>query len=240
MINETIDTETSVPASQELAVSFTDESVAQYKDQRSNLVRFVRSELVEKEDFGVIPGTGNKPTLLKPGAEKLAKLFGLGSQIRESKHEMDLEKGWAWFCYTVSLVHLKTGVVVAQCEGSANSKEKKYASRPAPEMINTLQKMAQKRAYVGAVMIATGASTYFTQDVEDMDTGNAGKSSGAQQSRSDAPCELCHAELVLSKSGEWYYCPNFKDESKGSHTKVKKLELAAYKDYLASNVRNLK
>ena len=33
---------------------------------------------------------------------------------------------------------------------------------------NTLQKMAQKRAYVGAVLIATWGSEFFTQDVEDM------------------------------------------------------------------------
>ena len=33
---------------------------------------------------------------------------------------------------------------------------------------NTIQKMAQKRAIVGAVLLATGASEFFTQDVEDM------------------------------------------------------------------------
>jgi len=38
------------------------------------------------------------------------------------------------------------------------------------ELINTLQKMAQKRALVAAVLIGTGASQFFTQDVEDMNT----------------------------------------------------------------------
>ena len=33
---------------------------------------------------------------------------------------------------------------------------------------NTIQKMAQKRAYVGAILNATGASEFYTQDVEDM------------------------------------------------------------------------
>lgn len=40
-----------------------------------------------------------------------------------------------------------------------------------PEVIglkNTIMKMAQKRAFVGAVLIATGASEFFTQDIEDM------------------------------------------------------------------------
>lgn len=33
---------------------------------------------------------------------------------------------------------------------------------------NTIMKMAQKRAFVGGVLIATGASEFFTQDIEDM------------------------------------------------------------------------
>jgi hypothetical protein len=35
------------------------------------LQEFVRDQMVDGEDYGVIPGTGSKPTLLKPGAEKL-------------------------------------------------------------------------------------------------------------------------------------------------------------------------
>jgi hypothetical protein len=37
------------------------------------------------------------------------------------------------------------------------------------DQINTLQKMAQKRALVAATLTATNASEFFTQDVEDMD-----------------------------------------------------------------------
>lgn len=33
---------------------------------------------------------------------------------------------------------------------------------------NTIMKMAQKRAFVGAILLATGASEFFTQDIEDM------------------------------------------------------------------------
>ncbi len=42
---------------------------------------------------------------------------------------------------------------------------------PNPDVVgmkNTIMKMAQKRAFVGAVLIATGASEFFTQDIEDM------------------------------------------------------------------------
>jgi uncharacterized protein (UPF0212 family) len=41
----------------------------------------------------------------------------------------------------------------------------------AAEQVNTILKMAQKRALVAAVLIATNASDYFTQDLDDFVTG---------------------------------------------------------------------
>lgn len=35
------------------------------------------------------------------------------------------------------------------------------------DIVNTIQKMAQKRAFVGAIVIASGTSEYYTQDMED-------------------------------------------------------------------------
>lgn len=39
-----------------------------------------------------------------------------------------------------------------------------------PDTINTVLKMAKKRAYIDATLSATGLSQYFTQDVEDLNT----------------------------------------------------------------------
>lgn len=39
------------------------------------------------------------------------------------------------------------------------------------DLVNTVDKMAQKRALVAAVLIAVNASEFFTQDIEDMDFG---------------------------------------------------------------------
>jgi hypothetical protein len=72
-------------------------------------------------------------------------------------------------------------IVIAECEASCNSQEKKYKERfvkkdngarvkeetPIYDILNTLQKMAQKRAIVGAVILAVGGSDFFTQDIED-------------------------------------------------------------------------
>ncbi len=131
------------------------------KAQRELLKEFIRSQLVLDTDFGTIPGT-RKPTLFKPGAEKLAKLFNLGARIADK--ERTLEESFAYFSYTIEVIHLPTDKVVAQCEGSANSNEDKYRNVPLADNLNTLQKMAQKRAYVGAVIQAVGASDFYTYD----------------------------------------------------------------------------
>lgn len=40
------------------------------------------------------------------------------------------------------------------------------------DQVNTIQKMAQKRAYVASTLVATNASEFFTQDIEEMDGGH--------------------------------------------------------------------
>src|SRR5215211_2968844 len=51
-------------------------SIQQAVQRFNAVVEFVRTVMREGVDYGVIPGT-DKPTLLKPGAEKLCTLFGL-------------------------------------------------------------------------------------------------------------------------------------------------------------------
>ena len=51
-------------------------SIQEVAERRNAVVEFTRTAMHEGVDFGVIPNT-NKPTLLKPGAEKLCTLFGL-------------------------------------------------------------------------------------------------------------------------------------------------------------------
>lgn len=150
-----------------------------------DLVKQVVSETLKEGingDYAVVPGT-QKQALLKPGAEKLMKLFGLGVRFVESEKELDRYENFALYSYIAEVYHLRTGVVIASCEGTANSWEKKYKERtvyvkgiksgteptPVCDILNTLKKMAQKRAMVGAVIIATGASDYFTQDEDEIE-----------------------------------------------------------------------
>ena len=231
-------------------------SLAEAAERYNAFKKFVETILVKGQDYGEIPGV-SKPTLLKPGAEKLNSFFGLSAKFTL----VDSEKDWTgqnhggepffYFEYRCDLY--RGDQFVASCDGSCNSWEKKYRYRwmneldvpsyidkskleykdgtisefkfsiekgettgkygkPAEywkqfrdaiangtarkvmkrakdreyeayeiggkiyavpnhdvaDQVNTIQKMAQKRAFVGASLIATNASEFFTQDIEDM------------------------------------------------------------------------
>lgn len=216
---------------------------------------FIDQVLKKDVDFGEIPGT-NKPTLLKPGAEKMVNLFGLSPVFEDVKVIEDwtgTEYGEPFFYYRQRCKLHRSGRFVGSAEGSCNSWEKKYRYRwvaeadipegmdksklatrggrasefdfaldkaettgqygkPAEywkrfkdaiaagtatrttrktrsgksmdaweidttlyqvpnseiaELVNTVLKMSQKRALIAAVLIVTGVSEFFTQDIED-------------------------------------------------------------------------
>ena len=56
--------------------------------RRAAIVEFTRRIMVKDQDFGEIPGT-NKPTLLKPGAEKLCNFFGLEPEFTPIVEDID-------------------------------------------------------------------------------------------------------------------------------------------------------
>jgi hypothetical protein len=190
---------------------------------------FIEQVLKEGTDYGVTPGTNDKPSLKKPGAEKMASFFGLAPTFDDVSIVEDwtgAEHGGEPFFYYRQKVKLWRGDrLIASADGSCNSWEKKYryrnADRTCPncgkatifksknnpefycwnkkggcgatfkldderitkqeagqiknpdvaELTNTILKMAQKRALVAGVLIATNASDYFTQDLDDFVTG---------------------------------------------------------------------
>ena len=90
----------------------------------------VHSELREGPDYGTIPGT-SKPTLLKPGAEKIAKLLGLADTYEITDKTAEWEMGLFQYEVRCSLVSIRTGQIVAQGVGECNSYESKYRYRDA-------------------------------------------------------------------------------------------------------------
>lgn len=224
----------------------------------NTIVSFVRQVMKDGVDFGTVPGT-DKPTLLKPGAEKLTTLFGLTPQFPIVREVEDWDGkdhgGEPFFDFWYKCQLWRGDTLIAEADGSCNSRESKYRWRWVSEedippgmnktnlktrrgsliefdfavdkaetggkygkpaeywqafkdaianntairttrktrdgrefaawqidttvyrvpnedifsQVNTMQKMAQKRALVAATLLAVNASEFFTQDLEDLD-----------------------------------------------------------------------
>ncbi len=133
-----------------------------------NKVQNVYSIMKKGSDYGVVPGCGNKPVLMKSGAEKLLLAFGLYAQVETAK--TDLEGNNREYDVKVSLISRKTGEKVGEGVGLATTLEKKFKRDNPPDMFNTVLKMAKKRAMVDACLSSLAASSLFTQDVIEVET----------------------------------------------------------------------
>lgn len=157
----------------------------------------VQKSLKVDHDFGVIAGAGSKPTLLKPGGEKICMMFGLNPEYEFLERTENYKDGF--FAYNIKCTLYKQGQAVSQGVGNCNSMEKKYRyvnsdnipdgvdpstvekttdkygrvkyKIPNPhiaDLVNTILKMAKKRAFIDAVLQVASLSDVFTQDLEDM------------------------------------------------------------------------
>jgi len=166
--------------------------------------QIVHQNLVGGADWGVIPGT-TKPTLLKPGAEKIAKLLGLADQYEIVDRQEDWAKPLFRYLIKCKLIHVASQSLISEGLGECNSMESRYRWRWVSErdlpagidktklvsqertaktgghwtvfrfenddiysQVNTILKMAKKRALVDAALSAGRLSNVFTQDMEDI------------------------------------------------------------------------
>lgn len=103
--------------------------------EQVNLIQHVMREVMkEGEHYGAIPGCGDKPALLKPGAEKLMLTFRFGNDIDVETLEMPnchREYRVKVTLYTPNGQRLGTGI------GSCTTMESKYRFRSGqPEITN--------------------------------------------------------------------------------------------------------
>ncbi len=166
------------------------------------LKQFVREHMVEGEDYGVIPGASPKPTLFKPGAEKLNAIFGLAPVVEITNRVEDWDAGFAAYEIKVILMNKRTGAVEAEGIGNCNSRERRYKNQDAANIANTLLKMAKKRALIDATLSATRASGMFTQDLEDMDFSERNGSSSRDSRDRDAGREKSNGFVPASRARE--------------------------------------
>lgn len=180
---------------------------------RAHIVEKLKPILIEGVDVYSLPGM-NKPSLGKPGAEKLAAIFGLNGKFEVDKETMEAigatANGKPYIAFVCNLMAngrvkgqgrgatviewernnyrmvfeqefnsikdtLKEGEWKGPLQGVSKSSGKPYTYwkvKDAPVMdplaLNKAIKMAQKSAFVDAVIRATGMSDLFTQDLEDM------------------------------------------------------------------------
>lgn len=170
-----------------------EEVIASQEETRS----LISKALQPKRDYGLIPGT-QKETLFKAGAERIVLAFGCyarfivrekevdhNAEVRFSKkqrvynnaHAGDrsytekmvdgISHGIYRYVIECEIVFRETDSVVGAFIGSCSSLESKYIDRPR-DTENTIIKMAEKRALVGAALTTFGLSDQFTQDTEDM------------------------------------------------------------------------
>lgn len=152
--------------------------------------------LKKGRDYGEIPGV-EKPSLLKPGAERICIAFGTFPRFRILSQEIDHDREVTWVKKrkefegkgrdrTFKGWKQEEGVsrglyrYVVECEivarelgivvGSCVGSCSTMESKYVDrphESENTVLQMAEKRAHVAATRITFGLSDQFTQDVED-------------------------------------------------------------------------
>lgn len=219
---------------------------------REYIVEKVKPMLIEGVDVYTLPGM-KKQSLGKPGAEKLAAIFGLTAKFTVDKETMDAMGAIAGKKYIAYVCNLSSkGRVAGQgrgahfieemrenyrmvfseewerikndlkesewkgpLQGTSKSSGKPYTywkvkDNPVfdPLAPNKAIKMAQKSAFVDAVIRTTGMSDLFTQDLEDMhlDQQSGDESKPETPAKQDGPSPIVNPDGTVDDP--------FKDEPK--------------------------
>lgn len=104
-------------------------SVSVIKHQIQVIQEVMRDAMVKDTHYGVIPGCGDKPTLLKAGAEKLCLTFRLAPTYVVTK--TDLPNGHREYEVRCTLTHIPSGSVFGEGVGTCSTMESKFRYRKA-------------------------------------------------------------------------------------------------------------
>ena len=122
-------------------------------------------------DFAVIPRT-KAPSLTKAGAETIFQAYGVFQRYEIIHKEISTDPKAPSFTFIVRCDLIKINTVdgkewvVAQGLGAASTNEKSNGMAGTYDSLNRTVKMAEKRAKVDAAINLAGASSWFTQDME--------------------------------------------------------------------------
>jgi len=127
----------------------------------------MQQAMKEGEHFGKIPGCGDKPTLLKSGAEKLAFMFRLAPRYEITIR--DLGKGHREYDIITSLHHITTGNFCGQGVGSCSTMESKFRYRWIDSPYKPKKDEADKLKYDGKGRWRKNNNEWIWQDRIDYD-----------------------------------------------------------------------
>lgn len=131
-----------------------------FLSKRQEFIEKVNNICVEGRDYHVVKG---KKSLAKGGAEKIASIFTWTAQFEKDTDTLSMlgdQKGLV--AYKCTLVN---GQFVGEGRGAATLS--KNEGDP-----NKTIKMAQKSAFIDAVLRASGLSDFFTQDLDHESEGS--------------------------------------------------------------------
>ena len=103
-------------------------TVQQVLGQVALIQQIMGTAMKDGEHFGRIPGCGDKPTLLKPGAEKLCLTFRLAPTY--DVDERNLDRSHREYRVQCTLSSILTGSFLGQGVGTCSTMEGKYRFRP--------------------------------------------------------------------------------------------------------------
>lgn len=108
-------------------------SVSEVIEQVQTIQEIMGKVMKDGTHYGVIPGT-DKPTLYKPGAEKLSLTFRIAPRYFGEDNPKDLGRGHREYVIRCELYHIPTSRFLGAGVGSCSTMESKYRYRDAFEV----------------------------------------------------------------------------------------------------------
>jgi len=186
----------------------------QIKARVGKIQEVMRAVMQLDVHYGTIPGTP-RPALYKPGAEKLLQAFSLGAEPIQVEDLSTSDVARYRVTIGVFHIHTgqRVGAAIGECSSNEekykwrkavsdreydatpqdrrrikyySDREVKQVRTEPADQANTILKMAEKRAFVGATIRVTAASDIFEQDLEDLPDGTIENQREHQAARTGA------------------------------------------------------
>lgn len=178
-------------------------SVGQVVQQRHLVMSLMREAMTEGQHYGKIPGCGDKPSLLQPGAQLMATTFRLfpSYEIRD----VTLENGHREYTVICTMHH--DGVKIAEGLGFCSSMESKHRYRSAEAIVEDTGDPVpraywdneDKKAALAQLSVAYDGQKVRTKKIEGQWRIVIVKGGGEGKSENPNPADVFNTVLKMAK-----------------------------------------